>query len=430
MNNRMQEALPPTPDGTTNASNEEQSSFHNLKYPEFRHDSLFKIVQENDAFKTLTGDVSVVGDNFLNLIFEPWWQRTIKFHNRPNVSRRILAYFIVLANNYLENHPLERTKVTEIISRLTESTREFADAYSDVTRPGNHYLEAARGYIAAAIREHKKSIHVCTTTFVCPFARSVGLPLASWATFPDDLSGEYILQLSPAEQYDKTIIDSILFLLQNVSLNKLKIWCNDEESVQRLLKRESVLVDLEVYNIREYERNDIEIEIKRALEQLARLFSEPSLLEKVASKGGVSESRTKEQERTNKQSVPKEQERWRQLLGPYFDGAAVKQQLGLATSEEVTKLVEQKRILALPTTNGVAYPAFQFTDKGKLNPTISRVVSILDEVVATPYTTASWLKGSKPNLLGGETPLEWLANNRDPECVIEAAEITASRLAN
>jgi hypothetical protein len=50
-------------------------------------------------------------------------------------------------------------------------------------------------------------------------------------------------------------------------------------------------------------------------------------------------------------------------------------------------------------------------------------------VVETPYTIASWLKSPKESL-EGETPLRWLERGSKPDLVIEAAKLTAARLAS
>lgn len=118
---------------------------------------------------------------------------------------------------------------------------------------------------------------------------------------------------------------------------------------------------------------------------------------------------------------------WRAYLAPLLAPEGVGPYLGLGSVREVRRLTEQNKPLAVPTAAGLLYPVFQFI-AGGTDPTISRLVDILAEVVATPYTTASWLNGAQPEFLEGKTPLECLASGGDPERVIAAADLVAARL--
>jgi hypothetical protein len=73
----------------------------------------------------------------------------------------------------------------------------------------------------------------------------------------------------------------------------------------------------------------------------------------------------------------------------------------------------------------MVFPTFQFVG-GAIHPTVSRVVEIFSGVVATPYTTASWLRGSR---FDGKSVAEWIESGEDPAVVIQAAEDSAVRLA-
>jgi hypothetical protein len=87
----------------------------------------------------------------------------------------------------------------------------------------------------------------------------------------------------------------------------------------------------------------------------------------------------------------------------------VKERLGLDSLEAVNKLVEQNRLLALPTSEGIRHPEFQLIH-GKLNPIVATVLK------------------SKDNDLDDHSPVEWLELGRDPSIVIELAEETAADL--
>jgi hypothetical protein len=120
---------------------------------------------------------------------------------------------------------------------------------------------------------------------------------------------------------------------------------------------------------------------------------------------------------------------WEEYFGPHLQADEVQRRLGLTDVQQVNRLAKQRRILAFRSGNTAAYPSFQFTERGELDPTISQVVMILSEVVETPYTIASWLKSPKESL-EGDTPLRWLERGLNPDLVIEAAKLTAARLAS
>jgi hypothetical protein len=126
--------------------------------------------------------------------------------------------------------------------------------------------------------------------------------------------------------------------------------------------------------------------------------------------------------------IPEDEQVWSTLLGPYLTRDDVQKKLHVSGLDGIDALVRVGALIELPTSAGARYPAFQFMDREELNPTISRVASILASVVQTPYTIASWLVGAKPALLDGKTPLEWLATDCSGDAVINAAQSLAVRL--
>jgi hypothetical protein len=123
--------------------------------------------------------------------------------------------------------------------------------------------------------------------------------------------------------------------------------------------------------------------------------------------------------------IPEDEGYWREYLGEYLDATGVQHLLDIENPETLDQLVAVHKILAVPTAKGMAFPKFQFV-RGEVNPTISRVVEIFSGVVATPYTTASWLRGARFKHLS--IP-EWLERGEDPDVIIQAAEDSAARLA-
>lgn len=121
-------------------------------------------------------------------------------------------------------------------------------------------------------------------------------------------------------------------------------------------------------------------------------------------------------------SMPEDEAYWREYLGEYLDEAGVQKLLGLDNPRVLKELVAAHEILAVPTRGGPAYPTFQFVG-GEVHPAISRVVKIFSSVVATPYTTASWLRGAR---FGDKSVAEWIESGENPEIVIQAAEESAA----
>jgi hypothetical protein len=119
---------------------------------------------------------------------------------------------------------------------------------------------------------------------------------------------------------------------------------------------------------------------------------------------------------------------WNDLLGPLLSGEEVKRRIHARSLREVADLVRSGKLLSVPSQRDeLVYPAFQFTKDGKVYPEIEVVIEILGEVVATPYSIASWFVGPK-DYLEGQPPIRWLQLERDPAPVIAGAEATAARL--
>ena len=124
-------------------------------------------------------------------------------------------------------------------------------------------------------------------------------------------------------------------------------------------------------------------------------------------------------------SIPEDEGYWREYLGEYLDAAGVQILLEIENPEALNDLVAANKILAVPTSQGMAFPKFQFVG-GAIDPIVSRVVQIFSGVVATPYTTASWLRGAR---FEEKSVAEWIESGEDPEVIIRSAENSAARLA-
>jgi hypothetical protein len=118
---------------------------------------------------------------------------------------------------------------------------------------------------------------------------------------------------------------------------------------------------------------------------------------------------------------------WRGQLGPLLTTRQVADLAG-TTKQAVSELARRKRLVALPTRQGPPlFPAFQFGPNGRSLDGIAAVIEILEPHVETPYTIASFLSGTQPELRG-KTPAEWLRARKPVELVAVAARRLASEL--
>ncbi|MEI2638411.1 MAG: hypothetical protein V9F03_05370 [Microthrixaceae bacterium] len=115
---------------------------------------------------------------------------------------------------------------------------------------------------------------------------------------------------------------------------------------------------------------------------------------------------------------------WLEQLGPALTGATVARMLGVSPQAVSTN----KGLLRLKMRSGrVGYPIFQFKGRSPI-PGLGAIVRQLEPVVATEWTTASWL--TTPNSeLDGDTPVEALRLDK-LDAAMRAAQRFATALAN
>lgn len=112
---------------------------------------------------------------------------------------------------------------------------------------------------------------------------------------------------------------------------------------------------------------------------------------------------------------------WTVQLGPVYRDAAVAALLG--KSKEAVSV--DRRLLRLELRSRViGYPAFQF-DGRQQAPAVSEIVELLDPVLDTSWTIASWLTSPQPDLAGNR-PLDLLRSGRSIDAFAAARRVAAA----
>ncbi len=113
---------------------------------------------------------------------------------------------------------------------------------------------------------------------------------------------------------------------------------------------------------------------------------------------------------------------WAEQLGPAYRQGDVARLLGKSRQA----VSADRGLLRLRMRDGeIAYPVFQFDGRRQL-PGIRELVRVFEPVVATAWTTASWLTSPAPEL-DDRTPLVLLREG-ERERVLSLAHRTASTL--
>lgn len=112
---------------------------------------------------------------------------------------------------------------------------------------------------------------------------------------------------------------------------------------------------------------------------------------------------------------------WTAQIGPVYRQADVAELLGKSKQA----VSADARLLKLELRSGeVGYPVVQFDGRRQL-PGVREVVGLLGGVVATPWTTASWLTSSSSEL-DGMTPVAALGEGRAEEVLAAARRFAAA----
>ena len=120
---------------------------------------------------------------------------------------------------------------------------------------------------------------------------------------------------------------------------------------------------------------------------------------------------------------------WSKRIGPTFRRDQVQELLGVRSRQAVSQLSKRSRLLAIPSHDGLTFPAFQFSPSGRPYDAMPAILAAIQDAEVSPYTIASWFT-TPQRLLGRVTPATWLRRGRDGERVVEAARRSAARLAH
>lgn len=122
---------------------------------------------------------------------------------------------------------------------------------------------------------------------------------------------------------------------------------------------------------------------------------------------------------------------WQRHLGQLLDTDQVQSMLRVRTRAAVAERVKRHSLLALPGSGRAQsqFPAWQFTNNGQPYPQLRQVIDTFHSAdVKNGWTIASWFRTPQQTLDGAE-PVRWMAEGRDPERLLMAAQMSAATLA-
>ena len=106
-------------------------------------------------------------------------------------------------------------------------------------------------------------------------------------------------------------------------------------------------------------------------------------------------------------------------VGPFYDTAGARRQLGGVTKQALDSRRGSQTILAMQTGDGHwLYPAWQFTGQGTIHPVLVPVLKQLRGL--DRWMAGVWLTNAHPSL-EGRTPRQALAEHVDPQVVASLA---------
>lgn len=106
-------------------------------------------------------------------------------------------------------------------------------------------------------------------------------------------------------------------------------------------------------------------------------------------------------------------------LGPFYDSAGARLQLGLRTKQALDSRRKTQTVLAMQTGDGTwLYPAWQFTGDGHVHQVLLPALKALRGI--DRWQAGVWLVSEHPDL-GGISPRQALREGVDPAAVARAA---------
>lgn len=113
-------------------------------------------------------------------------------------------------------------------------------------------------------------------------------------------------------------------------------------------------------------------------------------------------------------------------LGPFYDSAGARHQLGGVTKQALGSRRANQTVLAMRTGDGHwLYPAWQFTGSGGIHPVLVPVLKALRGL--DRWAAGGWLVAAHPDL-AGSSPREALRHGADPATITRLARRDTSAL--
>ena len=120
---------------------------------------------------------------------------------------------------------------------------------------------------------------------------------------------------------------------------------------------------------------------------------------------------------------------WNEVLGPFYGPGQVAEVLGGISRQAVADRRQRRTLLGLKTADGHwVYPLFQFDARNTVLAGLAETLQILAPSGVDDWSLAGWLT-SPLRSLSQRTPIEWLAQGKALETLLDVARDAARRFA-
>jgi len=120
---------------------------------------------------------------------------------------------------------------------------------------------------------------------------------------------------------------------------------------------------------------------------------------------------------------------WLSALGDVYDSHDVAARLGVSSRQAVQARYRRGTLLGVEQGGHLAFPAWQFDPSGQPYSAMAHVIrAFRAEGITDPWVIVSWFSSSQDDL-DGNTPLQWMRQDRPALALASTAAQTAYRLA-